>query len=102
MSNKKIVNPNYITSKKLTRLEEFQEVVGVLNRVYEEEGELIAVFQIDYEIILSNDRKLSKQLEQMIGKRIGILRTDYNRKPFLLRDADKTTKPKNAHGFSRG
>jgi len=77
MRKKKIVNRKYITTQKLIRLEEFQEIVGFLNRVYEEEGELIAVFQIEHMIILPNDNhRFRKQLEQMIGNRIGILNVD--------------------------
>ena len=82
------------------KLENNEEIVGVLNHVYEEDGELVAVFQMQYQIVLPNDLKLRNQLKKLIGKNVGILRTDHTHKPFLLRDADKTTKLKTRMGPS--
>lgn len=92
MSKKKIVNRKRIITKNLIRLEEYEEIIGILRYLSEEEGELIAVFQMEYQIVLPNDtHKLRKQLNQMIGNRIGILNAD-NR--YIVRRIKEKTKRK--------
>ncbi|MCX6655186.1 MAG: hypothetical protein NTY03_08700 [Candidatus Bathyarchaeota archaeon] len=67
------------------RLEEWEEVVGLLEDV--DNNELI----IDHRHlkIPENQTRLIAKAMALKGKRIGILRTDYAKLPYLIREADE-------------
>lgn len=71
----------------IKQLGEFQEVVGVLNEIVKYEEKMVLIFCSENKIVLPANRKLERNLQKKIGKRIGILRTDDENMLYLLRDA---------------
>jgi hypothetical protein len=64
------------------RLSFYEECVGVLNNLNEENGLLIALIG---KISLVLPLELEEKMRPHIGKRFSILRTDIPSKPYLLR-----------------
>lgn len=65
---------------RIRRLKEWEEVVGIPEKV---DGNVI-VFK-DLGEVMVDDNKIILKVKKNIGKRIAILRTDIEGKPYLLR-----------------
>jgi hypothetical protein len=72
-----------IFTKSMYRLSHWEEVVGVLHRL-DEDASFVTVGL--YNVFLPSELIIS--LKQYIGKRIAILRTDNQAKPYLWRLLD--------------
>ena len=73
------------------RLGEFEEVIGVLQEIKENEERMTLSFNNGTKIILSSDPQLKKKLEEKIGKKVGILRIDNKEgRPYLIREVEVT------------
>ena len=67
---------------RLRRLGTFEEAVGVLHELADDEGLLIARIS---KIVLVLPAELKEKLQPLLGHRIGILRTDIPQKEYLVR-----------------
>lgn len=67
---------------KLDRLGFYEEAVGILHELSEEEGMLIARIS---KITLALPSEMADKLMPFLGQRIGILRTDIPMKEYLVR-----------------
>lgn len=70
----------------LSRLGFYEEAVGILHELSEEEGILIARIS---KIALALPSEMADKLRQLLGRRIGILRTDIPQKEYLVRVLDE-------------
>jgi hypothetical protein len=66
----------------MKRLDFYEEAVGVLNELTKDQGFLIARIS---KVILILPPEMQGKLRPLIGKRIGILRTDIPQKEYLVR-----------------
>jgi hypothetical protein len=80
VKNMKKYNP------KLSRLGFFEEAVGVLHEIVEDEGMLIARIS---KIVFAFPLEMEDRLMPFLGQRIGILRTDIPHKEYLVRALDE-------------
>jgi hypothetical protein len=71
-----------IYTHKRQRLGIFEEVVGTLSEITQENGFLIAEIS-GFEIVLPSE--MEDKLFPLLGKRVGILRTDIPGKEYLVR-----------------
>jgi hypothetical protein len=69
-------------NKKIYRLDFFEEAVGTLNELVEDEGALIARIS---EVVLALPNDFNDLLRPLLGQRIGILHTDIPGKEYLVR-----------------
>lgn len=76
------------SNKPIKHLEEFQEYVGILHEILENEVTVVLVFLTKTTIALPADEQVKKILNKNIGKKIGVLRTDNKSMPYLIRNAD--------------
>jgi len=65
-------------------LHEYEEAAGILLDVKALEGATVLIFRTFSIILPSTDS--TKDLEDMIGKRIAVLRTDLLNKPYIVRE----------------
>lgn len=70
-------------NKRICRLGLFEEAVGTLNELVEDEGVFIARIS---EVILALPHEIEDRLRPLLGQRIGILHTDIPGKEYLVRD----------------
>ena len=77
-----------VTEVPAKRLGEFEEVIGILQEISEKEGRMTLSFNNGIKIILSPDLQLKKSLRKRKGKRISLLRTDIEDKPYLMREVE--------------
>jgi hypothetical protein len=73
------------TSEKFRRLSPFEECVGPLREIFEQDGALIALIG---KIHLALPVELEQSLRPLIGQKIAILRTDIPQKQYLFRVID--------------
>jgi hypothetical protein len=73
-------------NEKKYRLGIFEEAVGTLTELVEDEGILIARIS---EVILALPHEVADRLRPLIGQRIGVLRTDIPKKEYLVRTCSK-------------
>jgi len=69
-------------------LAEYEEAVGMLKAIKEAGSAVVLDFE-GFSVALplnAEIKKLIEKLEQMVGKRIAILRTDLLNKPYLVRE----------------
>ena len=92
---KELARLSFYTDKEKKALEvlpkhlgELEEVVGILQDVTNDQGRMILDFGNQIRIILTADDQLEKELKEKIGRRISILRTGMEEKPYLIRDAE--------------
>lgn len=71
----------------VTRLGEWQEVIGVLRSVDRISG--VITFRNLRVIVPPRELEALRDLESFTGRRVGILRTDLPHKPLLLRLAEE-------------
>jgi len=62
--------------EKPKKLENYQEIIGVLKKVQNQDGRIIMTFNITIKVKLIDSPKLIENLKQYIGKKIGIIRAD--------------------------
>lgn len=72
-------------SMKIIRLKPWEEFTGIFQDVKEEKGKIMLYFNQGNGIILPAGSQLRKRLKNMKGKKIAILRTDLENKPYLIR-----------------
>ena len=75
---------------KIYRLGFFEEAVGTLNELVEDEGVLIARIS---EVILALPHEIEDRLRPRLGQRIGILHTDIPGKEYLVRTISQEKVP---------
>jgi len=76
----------YIMYRSLDKLE---EVVGIPKKIIVEEDKIIIYFENTMGISIDSTQHLKKYLQEKKGKKIGILRTGIDEKPYVLRDAEE-------------
>lgn len=69
-------------------LGELEEVVGILQDISNDKERIAVSFGNGTKITLSSNPQFENELKKRIGKRIGILRTGMEEKPYLIRDAE--------------
>ena len=60
----------------ISRLEPYNEIIGILLDVKSEEDQIKLLFIIMYEIVLPKDVFIYEQIKEMLGKHVGILNVD--------------------------
>jgi hypothetical protein len=70
------------TFREFRRLAPFEECVGPLRELFEQDDALVALIG---KIYLALPQELEQSLRPLIGQRITILRTDIPDKPYLFR-----------------
>ena len=76
-------------SMKVIELKPWEEFTGIFQDVEEEKGKIIIYFNQGNGISLPAGSQLKKKLKNMIGKKIAILRTDLENKPYLIRAVEE-------------
>ena len=78
-----------------THLVPWQEAIGILDRLETSETQAIALLTCTYKrqiaIPLSKNQPETKKLQNLIGQKIRILKTDIPDKPIIIRTLDATT-----------
>ena len=70
-------------------LDEFQEVVSVLENFSEDNGRVTLLLHVRTMISLPADKKIIDFLKRNVGKKIGVLRTDNKRIPYVVRNIEE-------------
>jgi hypothetical protein len=71
--------------KIISQLHPFEEVVGILHELVDDGGVLVAMIG---EICVALPWELEEKIDSLIGHKIGVLRTDLLKKPYLWRLLD--------------
>jgi hypothetical protein len=92
----KEVETRQVISKEI-RLQPWQEIVGTLREIKVEGDQTTAILrytrQVDFVISYLNgtkEAKILQTLDNLLGKKVAILRTDIPEKPILARTISKT------------
>lgn len=75
-----------IRTEEVIHLLPWEEVVGNLQEITNEENKITLSFKEGIRLSLLPDPRLIGSLQEKVGKKIGILRTDLPSKPYLVRD----------------
>lgn len=75
-------------AEEATRLKVWEEIIGIPRQVKEEEECIVLCLDHGNKISLPVSYQLKNKLKNMIGKKIAILHTDLENKPYLLRNAE--------------
>lgn len=75
-------------NEKIYRLGFYEEAVGTLNELVEDEGVLIARIS---EVVLALPHEVADRLRPLLGHRIGMLHTDIPHKEYIVRALDEIT-----------
>ena len=75
-------------SNKIRRLEHLEEIVGTLQAIIEKEDEIILVFSNTTRVAIVDNPKLKNHLNLKTGKRIAVMRTGLDEKPYVVREAE--------------
>jgi|GEM_PF-2998268 len=75
-------------SSEIRRLEHLEEIVGTLQAIIEKEDEIILVFSNTIRVIIAADPKLKNHLTLKTGKRVAVMRTGLDEKPYVVREAE--------------
>jgi hypothetical protein len=70
-------------------LDEFQEVVSVLENFSEDNGRVTLLLHVRTMISLPADKKIIDFLKRNVGRKIGVLRTDNKRIPYVVRNIEE-------------
>jgi len=70
-------------------LDEFQEVVSVLENFSEDNGKVTLLLHIRTMISLPADNEIIDFLKRNVGKKIGVLRTDNKSIPYVVRNCEE-------------
>ena len=84
------------------KLEEGEEIIGIADKVYHEDDNIKIIFIIKKEIEIPYFDHIMKKLTSLVGRRIGILRTDIPGKYFLIKDVIEKTNSKTKRFLTGG
>ena len=73
-------------------LDEFQEVVAVLENFSEDNGRVTLLLHTRTMISLPADNKIIDFLKRNVGRKIAVLRTDNKRIPYVVRNIEEVNK----------
>jgi hypothetical protein len=71
--------------QKIHYLSNYNEIIGVLAKISEDEDWAILNFKEEVRIAVPLDQELLNKLKGKVGKRIGLLKTDIPGKTYLIR-----------------
>jgi len=75
-------------SHEIKRLEDLEEIVGTIQAIIEKEDEIILVFSNTTHVIIAADTKLKNHLNLKTGKRVAVMRTGLDEKPYVVREVE--------------